>query len=124
MAVVSCCAKAELHKSAKITIVKNFFILLKGRNELRPYNFKFILFLRRLFVFCRLAVRRFWSASFFASRPVSLLQIPFESVLLVLDVEAQGGEFVANLVAGCPVLVLLGFETDVQEQVDGFLVGV
>ena len=51
-----------------------------------------------------------------------ILQIPFESVLLVLYVETQSDEFVANLVAGCPVLVLLGFKADVQEEVNGFLV--
>ena len=39
------------------------------------------------------------------------------------DLEAKGGQFVTYLVGGSPVLVLLGLQTDAEEQVDGAVEG-
>ena len=58
----------------------------------------------------------FYDRSLFVERPG-------EAVLCVLDLEAEGGEVVANLVGECPVLLSLGCLTLFQKHVDDGSVG-
>ena len=52
-----------------------------------------------------------------------LFEGPLDAVLGVLDVEAEGGELVADQVGGRPVFVALGVGADLHQQVDGAFVG-
>ena len=45
------------------------------------------------------------------------LQCPFEPVFGVFDAETEGGELVADMVGYLPLLVALGFEAHVEQQV-------
>ena len=51
------------------------------------------------------------------------LESPFGALFRVLDLESGGGQFVADLVAGRPILVSFCLLADGQEQVDGFAEG-
>lgn len=66
-------------------------------------------------------------SSFFISFSFLFVQFPFGTVLAILDFKAQGGEFVANFVAGGPVLVGFGlgalFEQHVYHVPEGFFAG-
>ena len=48
----------------------------------------------------------------------STIQTPFETVLGVLDLEAECSQFVTDLVTRSPILVALGIEPYSQEQVN------
>ena len=52
------------------------------------------------------------------------LQTPFEAVFGIFDSETKSSQFVANLVAGSPILVALSLETHIQQHIHGTLVGV
>ena len=52
-----------------------------------------------------------------------LVQLPGAAILGVLDLEAEGGELVADLVAGGPILVGLGDGTLLEEHVDNLAEG-
>lgn len=51
------------------------------------------------------------------------LESPFGALFRILDLESSGGQFVTDLVAGCPILVSFCLLADGQEQVDGFAEG-
>lgn len=51
------------------------------------------------------------------------IELPGSTLFRILHFEAIRSQFIANLVAGCPILGCLSFGSELQQQVDGLSIG-